>query len=57
MNSKLIGTPAPAGSWQEHTIELSDVPGLDLARLRAVGLTAGPAPGAARLEIDSVVLR
>ncbi|MEX0899717.1 MAG: amidohydrolase family protein [Gammaproteobacteria bacterium] len=45
------------GSWQDLALDLSGVAGLDLTRLRAVGLTAGPAPGAMRIELDEMVLR
>ncbi len=50
--------PVPLdGTWQDLALELSGVAGLDLTRLRAVGLTAGPAPGATRIELDEMVLR
>ncbi len=45
------------GTWQDLALDLSGVAGLDLARLRAVGLTAGPAPGSMRIELDEMVLR
>lgn len=45
------------GAWQDVVIRLAEVPGLDPARARAIALVAGPAPGATRVELDSVVLR
>jgi len=46
-----------SGDWQDVVIRLADVPGLDRGRARAVAVVAGPAPGAVRIELDSVVLR
>lgn len=45
------------GDWQDILIRLADVPGFDAERARAIAVVAGPAPGAARIEIDSAVLR
>ena len=45
------------GAWQDLALDLRGVAGLDRARLRAVALTAGPAPATARLELDEMVLR
>lgn len=45
------------GAWQDVVIRLADVPGLDRGAARAIAVVAGPAPGNARIELDSVVLR
>ncbi len=46
-----------SGDWQEVVIRLADVSGFDRATARAIAVAAGPAPGALRIELDSVVLR
>lgn len=38
-------------------IPLAGLAGLDLTRLRAVAVVAGPSPREFRFELDSVVLR
>lgn len=50
-------TVTGSGDWQDVVIRLAEVPGFDRGQARAVAVVAGPAPGAARIELDSVVLR
>ncbi|MGQ0383205.1 MAG: amidohydrolase family protein [Gammaproteobacteria bacterium] len=45
------------GAWRDVVIRLADVAGFDRGQARAVAVVAGPAPGEARIEVDSVVLR
>jgi imidazolonepropionase-like amidohydrolase len=45
------------GEWQDVVIRLGDVAGFDQGQARAIAVVAGPAPGVARIELDSVVLR
>ena len=45
------------GQWQDLSIELRNIPGVDVERLAAIAIIAGQVPGTSRIEIDSVVLR
>lgn len=48
---------APNAEWTDVSIGLAEVAGLDRARVRAIAVVAGPAPGAVRIELDRAVLR
>lgn len=48
---------AVATEWQDVVIDFNDVAGIDLVRVRAVAVVAGPALGATTFELGSAMLR
>lgn len=52
-----IRQAAVTGEWRQVAIPLSDLKGIDPARITAIAFTAGPAPGRFSFHIDQIELR
>lgn len=52
-----IATVTPGAQWSEHRVRLSDVPGANPARLRAIGFTVQSGEGDFAFDLDQVEFR